>query len=87
MSYQVLGSVSLGQEARLRLKWDQPNHRFIFQLNDDPEVSAPYTVFDTSPAVSPYKAIDLARVAPHCTAKNRPHTSMDASFNDVYINR
>lgn len=87
LSYQVLGSVLFGQDARLHLKWDQPNHRFVFQLNEDPEVSSPYTVSDTSPAVSPYKAIDLARVVPHCTAKNRPRTSMDVYLKDVYINQ
>lgn len=86
LGYQVLGSVLMGQKARLRLKWDQLNHRFIFQLNDDPEVPAPYTVSDTSPAISPYKAIDLARVVPHCTAKACPYASIDAYFDRIKVN-
>lgn len=86
LSYEVLGSVALGQEARLRIKWDQPGHRFVFQLNDDPEISSPYTVSDVTPPVAPYKAIDLARVIPHCTATARPHTSIDAYFRDVQMN-
>ena len=87
LSYQVLGSVVLGQEARLRLKWDHPHHQFIFQLNDEPEVSSPYTVSDTSPAVLPAKGIDLARVVPHCASGVRPHVSMEASFRDIRVNR
>jgi hypothetical protein len=87
LNYQILGSVRLGQEVNLRLKWDKPNHQFIFQLNDQLEVASRYSVSDSSPAVSPYKALDLARVVPHCTAKIRPYIEMDAYFRDIYINR
>lgn len=86
IDYKVLGSVSLGRETRLRLKWDQPNHRFIFQLNDAPEVASPYSAPDTTPPVSPSKGIGTARVVPHCTGKIRPHATIDASFRDVYAN-
>lgn len=87
LSYQVLGSVVPGEEAKLRLKWDKPNHQFVFQLNDRPEVLSAYTVSDVSPAVTPSKGIDLARVVPHCTAGVRPHSSMNAYFRDIRVNR
>ena len=86
LDYRVLGSVRFGYDARLRIKWDQQGHRFIFQLNNDPEVVSNYTVSDSSPAVAPSKAIDLARVVPHCSTAPRPFASIDASFRAVYVN-
>ncbi len=61
LDYRVLGSVHIGEESRLRIKWEQSNHRFIFQLNDSEEVISSYTLSDTTPAISPYKSIQLAR--------------------------
>jgi hypothetical protein len=86
LDYRVLGSVMPGAVSTLRIKWDQPNHRFVFQLNHEPEVSSPYTVSDTTPAVFSYKAIESARVVPHCTTMPRPFTSIDAFFDDVRVN-
>lgn len=83
---RVLGSVQPGAVSTLRIKWDQPNHRFIFQLNSQAEVISPYTVSDTTPAVFSYKAIQISRVVPHCTTTPRPFTSMDASVSHVYVN-
>ena len=86
LDYRVLGSVRPGAVSTLRIKWDQPNHRFIFQLNGRAEVVSPYTVSDTTPAVFPYKAIELARVVPHCTTTPRPFASIDAFVENVYVN-
>lgn len=86
LDYRVLGSVRFGDDSRLRLMWDQPGRRFIFQLNNDPEVVSVYTVSDSSPAVAPYKAIELARVVPHCSTAPRPFASIDALFRAVYAN-
>jgi hypothetical protein len=82
----TLGYVYPGQPARLRMKWDQPNHRFIFQLNRQTPFISPYTVSDTTPAQFPAKWIGLTRVLPGCTTTPRPTVMMDAYFNDVYVN-
>jgi hypothetical protein len=86
LDYRVLGSVLPGAVSTLRIKWDQPNHRFIFQLNGGAEVVSPYIVSDTTPAFFPYKAIEVARVVPHCTTTPRPFISIDAFVDNVYVN-
>ncbi len=86
LDYRVLGSVLPGAVSTLRIKWDQPNHRFLFQLNQLPAVSSPYTVSDATPAVFAYKAIESSRVVPHCTTTPRPFTSMDAFIDNVQVN-
>ena len=86
LDYRVLGSVQPGTTNTLHLKWDQPGHRFVFGLNDQPEVASTYTVSDTTPAVFSYKAIGFARVIPHCTSTPRPFAEMDAFFDNVRVN-
>jgi len=86
LDYRVLGYVQPDAVSTLRIKWDRPNHQFIFQLNSQSEVAAPYTVSDTTPAVFPNKIIDVGRVVPHCTTTPRPFTSIDASVSNVYVN-
>jgi hypothetical protein len=86
LDYRVLGSVQPGAVSTLRIKWDRPNHQFIFQLNGGAEAVSPYTVSDTTPAAFPNKIIDVARVVPHCTTTPRPFTSMEASVSKVYVN-
>jgi hypothetical protein len=82
----VLGYVQPGDRATLRIKWDQPNHRFVFQLNHQPEVASPYSVSDTTPAVFPNKFVGVARVVAHCTATPTAYTAIDAYFDNVYVN-
>ncbi len=83
LDYQVLGSVHFGDDARLRIKWDQLGHRFIFQLNHDPEVASNYTIPDSSPATAPSKAINwrgwyrTARLHP---ARSHPSTRRSGPY-------
>jgi hypothetical protein len=86
LGFGVLGSVQPGTTNTFHIKWDQPNHRFIFQLNNQPPVFSPYTVSDSAPANGAFKALDLARVVPHCTTTPRPFASSDAFFSKVYVN-
>lgn len=86
LDYHVLGYVQPGVASTLRIKWDQPNHRFIFQLNRQPAVVSSYTVSDTTPAFFPFKILDVGRVVAHCTTTPRAYTAMDAYFDDVYAN-
>jgi hypothetical protein len=87
LGFQRLGFIQPGSTNTLHIKWDQPNHRFIFQLNTEPPVLSPYAVSDSSAPFVPFKTIDLARVVPHCTTTPRPFTSIDAFFGNVYVNR
>jgi len=82
----LLGSVQPNTPNTFHIKWDQPNHRFVFQLNDGPLVASPYTVSDSSAPFFAFKAIDIVRVVPHCTTTPRPVASVDAFFSNVYVN-
>lgn len=87
LDFKVLGSVFPGEQATLRIKWDQPNHRFIYQLNQQPQVISPYTVSDVSaPFFGPIKHIDITHVVPNCTTTPRPVVTADAYFGNVYTN-
>jgi len=82
----VLGNVQPDSTNTYHIKWDQPNHRFAFQLNNGPLVFSPYTVSDSSAPFDSFKAIDIARVVPHCTTTPRPFASVDAFFSNIYVN-
>ena len=87
LGFNRLGFVQPGAVATLHIIWEQPNHQFVFQLNDEPLVFSPYTVSDTSqPFFGPSRTIDLARVVPHCTTTPRPFASIDAFFSNVHVN-
>jgi hypothetical protein len=86
LDFRVLGSVYPGEQSTLRIKWDQPNHRFVYQLNQQPQVISPYAVSDTSAAVGLFKAIDITHVVPNCTTAPRPVVTADAYFGNVYTN-
>jgi len=87
LDFKELGYVYPGQPAKLRAKWDQPNHRFIFQLNHDPEFISPYAVSDQNPPYyGAWRSIALTRVLPNCTSTPRPEAMMDAYFDNVYVN-
>jgi hypothetical protein len=87
LSFNRLGFVLPHVPATLHMKWDQPNHQFVFQLNNKPLVFAPYSVPDTSlPFFGPIRILDLAHVVPHCTTTPRPFASIDAFFDNVRVN-
>jgi len=81
-----LGPVKRGEVARLRVQWDRPNQRFIFQRDDAPEVFAPYAVSDTAPPGIQVKLLDAMHFVPNCTATPRPVAFIEALFDDVMVN-
>lgn len=83
--FQDLGSVATGVPATISVQWDQPNHRFIFGFGGS-KVGAPYAVPDTAPPVLQRKDLNVQHRVPNCTAVPRPRGSMDASFDDVFVN-
>jgi hypothetical protein len=83
----TLGYVNPGQPVRLRVKWDQPNHQFVFRMNGQPPLVSPYTVSDANPpSYGGWKYIGLTRILPNCTTSPRPQVMVDAYFSDVYVN-
>lgn len=83
---QDLGFVSLGETVRLRLRWDQPNHRFIFQMNRNPEVAMTYGVSEVGAPDIALKALWVVRGTPDCTATPGSAILTDAYFDNVYVN-
>jgi hypothetical protein len=69
----------------LRLQWDQDNHQFIFQRDDDPEVFAPYTLADTAPPWGRRKGLRIVYGAANCTTI-RSEAFMETLFGDVFVN-
>jgi hypothetical protein len=86
LHFMDLGPVKRGEMARLRVQWDQENHRFIFQRDDRPEVIASYTVSDTAPPGLQFKALDIMHLVPNCTATPRPVAFIEAVVDDVLVN-
>ena len=86
LDFGVLGYIQPGTTNRFHINWDQPNHRFIFQLNNGPLVFSPYAVSDSSPPSFAVRAIDIAQQVAHCTTKPRPFASIDAFIDDVRVN-
>lgn len=87
LGWQVLGTPTLKSANTLFLQWDQPNHQFIFQLNNDPQVFESYSVSDTSPPFYASKQFNLLSLVPDCTSSPRPYGVMDADIRDVYVNQ
>lgn len=85
--YQVLGSINPGTTVKLRVKWDQPNHQFIFQLNNDPPVPLVYGALpDTYPPYYALKTLSVTQGTPHCTTTPTGSAMMDTYFDNVYVN-
>jgi hypothetical protein len=87
MSSQTLGNVQMGSTNGLSVTWDHSNHQFIFQLNNDSPVPLAYTESDTFPPGLPDKSFFVFGDVPHCTTKPRPSASIDALFDNVFVNR
>jgi hypothetical protein len=84
--YQVLGSVYPGKTVTLRLKWDQPNHQFIFRLNNDPPVPLVYgSLPDIEPPYYALKTLSVTQGTPHCTSTPTGGAMMDAYFDNVFV--
>lgn len=81
---QNIGFAKVGQTVKLRVRWDQPNKQFLFQLNSDPVVAIPYFVSDGSPTF-PVKAIGVIHGVPACPVQQAGGALIDAYFDNVYI--
>jgi hypothetical protein len=83
-----LGPVNVGEHVRVELLWDQPNHRFVIRLfrlasGIVTEQVMPYTISDTTAAVSPFRSIN-ANVYPANCVGTRTSSELEVLFNDVF---
>lgn len=81
-----LGTAWVGQRVTLRLEWDQNNHRFIVQRDNQPEIIMPYYLPDTTPPGAKSKRLEVAQFLANCTVQPRPTGFLSAFFDDVYVN-
>lgn len=86
IDHDELGTVRVGETIRLLIQWDQDNHRFIFQRDDNPPVVSPYTVSDVTPSGAKRKNLLIGNFAANCTAAPRPVAFMEAFFDNVFVN-
>jgi len=90
---ESLGTALVGQRVKLRITWDQANHRFVFQRGKTPEVYLPYDSVsfpDTSPPGSSfggYKRLNVTDYVANCTSQPRPVGFIEVYFDDVYVNQ
>jgi len=84
LSFEELGLVQPGSTNTLSAVWDQPNHQFVFGLNNNSPVALTYNVPDSFPLGLADKSFFVFGFVSHCTTTPRPFTSMDAFFGNVY---
>ncbi len=84
-----LGTLRVGEEVIVSLRWDRPNHRFIAglkKLGAPPTVGfMPYSETEAAPPVYPLKEIGVRNFVPNCTDR-QTISSMTAYFDDVVVN-
>ena len=85
-----LSLVDIGETVIVGLQWDQPNHRFVVELNRPKYKTKaiqymPYTISDTTPPVAPFKSLTANVYPPNCVGSSVPD-DLDVSFDNVYTN-
>ena len=69
ISKTLTTTVSVGQSFTLRLKWDQPNHQFLFGLDSSADVALSYgAASDSTPANRPFVDTQVNHTTANCTA-------------------
>jgi hypothetical protein len=87
LSSQDLGLVPAGSTNTLLAAWDQPNHQFLFRLNNNSPIALGYAVPDSFPPGNADKSFFVFGLVPHCTVSPRPLASVDSLFGNVYVNQ
>lgn len=85
LSFQDLGPVQAGSTNKLSAEWDQPNHQFVFRLNNGASVMLQYSLNDSFPPGLADRSLFVFGSVPHCTTAPRPFASLDALFGKVYV--
>lgn len=84
-----LGNTQIGVPMRATVAWDQPNHRFLFNLTNKLTHVATrgvltYGFSDTTPPADPEKHLDAGVLPTNCVA-TQTWMSTDVLFDNVYI--
>ena len=84
----TLVPANIGEQVIVGLLWDQPNHRFVAEL-DRPKQGTkvvqymPYTISDTTPPAAPFKSLSANVFPPNCQGTSIP-TDLDVMFDNVF---
>jgi len=82
-----LGPLNIGENVELKIRWDPENNQFMFQRDDEPEIVSSYApLSDTAAPSVALKGLDMITIVANCKAGSRPMASMDALFDDVFVN-
>jgi len=84
---QQLGTLSVGQTAVLQLEWDRANKAFHFMRDTTTTASVTYTLNDSIAPASDGKYVGLRTEVASCQSGPRAYSSIDASFDNVQVNK
>lgn len=83
-----LGSVTLGTATSVQMQWDQPNKTFLFGRDNGAfSGSVVYALDDASPPSVAFKQMSTRLDLPACASTPNLQGSVDASFDNVAVNR
>ena len=81
-----MGNVDIGKSVTLSVQWDEVNNQFIFQRDNEPPIYyIYYDVLDENPPFNSFKQLCVLGV-PLCEEEPQPVTSVEAYFDNVYVN-
>jgi hypothetical protein len=82
-----LGTATLGQSLVVQIQWDQPAKTFLFGRDGVTGGSVAYTNDDSNPPGVPFKQLSTRLDLPNCQSAPRTIGSVDATFDNVGVNR
>lgn len=86
-----LGTVNVGEAVTLQLQWDRAGKQFVFTRDPGTATAAsaaiPYTVSDTAAPGVPYKEVSVRTDVQNCQSGPRTQGYVDASFDNVAVNK
>lgn len=83
-----LGTVSVGTATTVQMQWDQPNKTFLFARDGAAfSGSVVYVQSDASPPSLAFKQMSTRLDLPACASTPALQGSVDASFDNVSVNR
>lgn len=83
-----LGAVMVGTPVEVSVEWNKPLRKFVFVRDGGASIAeVPYTVSDVAGPGRPFQAVGTRTTLPHCASGPQVTGSIDASFDNVYVNR
>lgn len=83
-----LGTVNVGQATTVQLQWDQGGKSFLFARDGGAfSGSVGYTENDSSPPGVLFRQLSTRLDLPNCQAAGRAYGSVDASFDNIAVNK